>query len=107
MKGIDIHHANDSVNEVIKSLLNNNGINEEIEKVKNKFESSTVFSNTSILNKAANLSFFELLGNPRLINKEVEAYRNVDHHMISEAIERYFISSNCSTINYLSTRKEQ
>ena len=39
-----------------------------MEKVKNKFESSTVFSNTSILNKAANLSFFELLGNPGLIN---------------------------------------
>jgi hypothetical protein len=41
-----------------------------------------------------------------LINNEVEAYRNVDHQMISKAIERYFISSNCSTLNYLSTRKE-
>ncbi len=39
-------------------------IEDEMEKVKNKFESSTVFSNTSILNKAANLSFFELLGDP-------------------------------------------
>ena len=45
----------------------------EMEKVKNKFESSTVFSNTSILNKAVNLSFYELLGNPELINNEVEA----------------------------------
>jgi predicted Zn-dependent peptidase len=106
MKGVDIHHANLSVNEVIMSLLEKNGIDEEIEKVKNKFESSTVFSNTSILNKAANLSFFELLGNPGLINKEVEEYRKVDHRMISKAIERYFISSNCSTLNYLSTRKE-
>jgi predicted Zn-dependent peptidase len=106
MKGVDIHHANNSVNEVIMSLLDKKDINEEIEKVKNKFESSTVFSNTSILNKAANLSFFELLGRPDLINNEVEAYRNVDHQMISKAIERYFISSNCSTLNYLSTRKE-
>jgi predicted Zn-dependent peptidase len=106
MKGVDIHHANKSVNEVIMSLLDKNGINEEIEKVKNKFESSTVFSNTSILNKAANLSFFELLGTPGLINNEVEEYRKVDHIMISKAIERYFISSNCSTLNYLSTRKE-
>jgi predicted Zn-dependent peptidase len=105
MKGVDIQHANDSVNEVIMSLLDRNGINEEIEKVKNKFESSTVFSNTSILNKAANLSFFELLGNPELINNEVEAYRNVNPQMITKSIERYFISSNCSTLNYLSTRK--
>jgi zinc protease len=106
MKGVDIDHANSSVNEVIMSLLDKNGIQEEIEKVKNKFESSTVFSNTSILNKAANLSFFELLGNAGLINKEVEAYRNVDHQMISRAIDRYFISSNCSTLNYLSIRNE-
>ena len=107
MKGVDIHYASDSVNEVIKSLLNKNGIEDEMEKVKNKFESSTVFSNTSILNKAANLSFFELLGNPELINNEVDAYRNVSYKMVTEAITRYFIPSNCCTINYISTRKEK
>jgi zinc protease len=107
MKGIDIKHANESINEVIIGLINENGIKDEMEKVKNKFESSNVFSNTSILNKAANLSFCELLGNPGLINSEVDTYRNVNHAMVAEAIKRYFISSNCSTINYLSTRKEK
>jgi predicted Zn-dependent peptidase len=107
MKGVDIHYANDSVNEVINSLLNKKGIEDEMEKVKNKFESSTVFSNTSILNKAANLSFFELLGNPGLINNEVDAYRKVSYSMVTEAIRKYFIPSNCSTINYISTRKEK
>jgi predicted Zn-dependent peptidase len=105
MKGIDIRLAGESVNEVINGLLHKNGIGEEMEKVKNKFESSTVFSNTSILNKAANLSFCELLGNPELINTEVDAYRNVDYNMVTDAIKQYFIPSNCSTINYISTRK--
>ena len=50
-------------------------LKDEMEKVKNKFESSTVFSNTSILNKAVNLSFFELLGNPDFNKHEVDAYR--------------------------------
>ena len=107
MKGIDIHHANESINEVIIGLISENGIKDEMEKVKNKFESSNVFSNTSILNKAANLTFYELLGNPGLINKEVDTYRNVTHEMVAETIKRYFISSNCSTINYLSTRKKK
>ena len=107
MKGIDIQQANESINEVIIGLISENGIKDEMEKVKNKFESSNVFSNTSILNKAANLSFCELLGNPGLINSEVDTYRNVNHGMVAEAIKRYFISSNCSTINYLSTRKEK
>jgi predicted Zn-dependent peptidase len=105
MKGIDIRFAGDEVNEVINGLLHENGIGEEMEKVKNKFESSTVFSNTSILNKAANLSFFELLGNPEQINTEIDAYRNVNYKMVTDAIKQYFIPSNCSTINYISTRK--
>ena len=107
MKGIDIQHADESVNEVINGLLSEKVIKVEMEKVKNKFESSTVFSNTSILNKAANLSFFELLGNPELINNEVELYRNVSHGMVIEALEKYFVPANCSTLNYMSTRQEK
>src|SRR5664280_854451 len=75
MKGVDIQHADESVNEVITDLQREEVTKGEMEKVKNKFESSTVFSNTSILNKAANLSFCELLGNPALINNEVDLYR--------------------------------
>jgi predicted Zn-dependent peptidase len=107
MNGVDIQFANESVNVVVNSLKNKNGIIEEMEKVKNKFESSTVFSNTGILNKAANLSFNELLGDPGLINSEVEKYRNVNHAMVVDAIDRYFVSTNCSTVNYKSSRKEK
>jgi len=101
MKGTDIRHAEESVNKVIKDLQDENNIKDEMEKVKNKFESSTVFSNTSILNKAANLSFFELLGNPGLINNEVDAYRNVSQEMVIEATRKFFVPSNCSTLNYI------
>ncbi len=107
MKNIDIQQAEDSVNKVIKDLQNENNIKDEMEKVKNKFESSTVFSNTSILNKAANLSFFELLGNPGLINNEVDVYRNVSQEMVIEATRKFFVPSNCSTLNYISTRIEK
>ena len=106
MKGIDIKYADEAVGEVIRDLQTNNGIKDEMEKVKNKFESSTVFSNTSILNKAINLSFYELLGKAELINYEVENYRSVNQDMVIEAIRNYFVPSNCSTLYYKSTRKE-
>jgi predicted Zn-dependent peptidase len=106
MKNIDIQYAEESVNLVINDLQNGDIMKDEMEKVKNKFESSTVFSNTSILNKAANLSFFELLGNPGLINTEADAYRNVTQEMVIEATRKFIIPSNCSTLNYLSIRKE-
>jgi zinc protease len=107
MKGVDISHANEAVTEVIEGLSKENDIKNEMEKVKNKFESSTVFANTSILNKAANLSFFELLGDPGLINKEVDAYRNVSFDMIIDALRKHFVPFNCSTVNYLSTREDK
>jgi predicted Zn-dependent peptidase len=107
MNGIDLHQADNMVNEVISSLLNPKDMSEEMGKVKNKFESSTVFSRTSILNKAANLSFFELLGNPELINNEVDAFRNVTSQMVYNSVTSYFNPSNCSTLNYISTRKNR
>ncbi|MCE5345630.1 MAG: insulinase family protein [Bacteroidales bacterium] len=104
MKGIDIQFAEESVNKVINNLPDSDGIKDEMEKVKNKFESSTVFTNTSILNKAVNLAFCELLGNPELINREVDDYRKVNLDMVNDAITRYFVPSNCSTLYYKSTR---
>jgi zinc protease len=106
MKGVDIKNADESVNEVINGLVEIKDKEEEMEKVRNKFESSTVFSNTSILNKAVSLAHYELLGNPDMINQEVEAYRKVTGEMVSEAAERYFRSSNCSTLYYKSARKD-
>ena len=106
MSGVDLKVANNLVNEVIDSLLNPKGIEEEMEKVKNKFESSTVFSRTSILNKAANLSFFELLGDADLINNEIDAFRNVTPGMVYKIVSKYLVPSNCSTLNYISTRKD-
>jgi zinc protease len=105
MKGIKIHFAENAINEVISNLQNNPISIIEMEKVKNKFESSNVFSNTSIMNKAVNLTFYEMLGNAGLINSEVELYRNINEDNVIETARRCFKPSNCSTLFYKSTRK--
>jgi zinc protease len=106
MKDIDILTADRAVNEVIDSLVNGVLETREIEKVKNKFESSTVLTNTSILNKAIGMSFYELIGDAGLINMEVENYRSVNRSDVKKAVKKYFTSENCSTIYYLSSRKK-
>jgi zinc protease len=104
MKGVDLKTAEEGVNEVIAGLSEKNGIEEEMEKVKNKFEASTVFQNTSILNKAINLAFCELLGNPDLINNESESYRKVTMNMVFDSVKKYFTPENSSTLYYRSTK---
>jgi len=105
MKGVDIHHAEESVMNVIDELKQKYAVSTEMEKVRNKYESSNVFASTSILNKAINLSFYDLIGNTDLINSEVELYRKIDRTMVMEAALRYFDPTNCSTLYYKSARK--
>jgi predicted Zn-dependent peptidase len=102
---VKFKEADDAINEVIESIKTTGGIPEdEIDKVKNRYESATVFGNTSALNKAVNLSFYELLGDPEMINNEVENYRKITSEIVNKAASKYFISSNCSTLYYKSKR---
>ncbi len=106
MRGIDMKKAEDAVNETINELKDSLITDYELEKVKNKFESSTVLSNISILNKALNLGMYELIGDPDLINREVESYRAVSREMVRDAAIKYLNQENCSTLYYLSARKK-
>jgi len=107
MRGTDIMKAEKAVNEVIDELKNSSltRADRELEKVKNKFESSTVLSNTSILNKAMNLSVYELLGDIHLVNSETERFRAVTREMAREAAISYLNPDNCTTIFYLSATR--
>jgi zinc protease len=104
MDGIDIFFAEESVMQIVNALKEELIGEEELEKVKNKFEATTVFSNTSILNKAMNLSIYELLGDAEALNKEVELYRSVTSAIALETAGNYLSSSNCSTLYYKSVK---
>ncbi len=103
MKGVSINEAESNLNDVINDLKYIAVPKVEMEKVKNKFESSLILSNTSILNKAMNLAYYELLGDASLINSEASLYRDVDQDMVKDAALKYFRDENCSTLYYLSS----
>lgn len=55
------------------ALLTEGSIDEnELEKVKNRYESEQIFNNLNYLNVATNLAYFELIGKAEDINTEVE-----------------------------------
>lgn len=72
----------------------------EIEKVKNKFESNFTFGETSPLDKAMNLGFYELISRAEDINLEVENYRKITSSKIREVASEILVGSNCSTLYY-------
>ena len=73
----------------------------ELTKVKNKMESTMVFSEMSLLDKAMNLAYFELLGDANELNLETQKYLDVNSEKIRSQAKQIFRKENSSTLYYL------
>jgi len=73
----------------------------ELTKVKNKVESILVFSEMSLLDKAMNLAYYELLGDAALLNKETAEFLKVQSADIKRIANETFGKNSSSTLYYL------
>ncbi|HMJ48327.1 MAG TPA: pitrilysin family protein [Ferruginibacter sp.] len=102
VKGTSIKDAEEAVIKELE-LLQQQGISEsELEKVKNKTESTMAFEDMTVLNRAASIANYELLGDADLINKELAKYNAVTTAQVLEQSRIIFKENNCSTLYYLS-----
>ncbi len=76
----------------------------ELEKVKNKFESTQLFNNLNYMDLASNLASFELIGRAEDINDEVSKYRAVSTDDLVRVARQTFVRSNCCTLYYMAKR---
>ncbi len=102
VKGVDIKKAEAAVNAEIKKMQATGITVEELEKVKNKTESTMAFEDMSVMNRASSLAMYELLGDANLMNSELEKYRTVTAADIVKETNIIFDDNNCSTMYYLS-----
>lgn len=77
---------------------------EELQKVKNKVEANLIFSRLSLLNKAMNLGYFEMLGDASLWGSEIDKYRQVSRGDILESATDLFRKEGQSTLFYHALR---
>jgi len=99
-KGTSLEQAEDAIWEQLEILKNEKISERELEKLKNKIESSLAFSEVNVLNKAINLAFFELLGDANLINSEAIEYQGVTTDDIQRVAREIFTKENCSELYY-------
>lgn len=92
--------AESAIDNEIKRLQTELVSDYELDKVKNKFESSIKLEEIVALNNAINLAYHELVSKAEDINLEVEKHRNVNAQMIMELSKTLFNPNNCSTIRY-------
>jgi len=73
---------------------------QELQKYKNKVESSLLFSESSILNKAFNLAYFESIGRVDLVNNEVDIYAKISSKEIHRMANEILQPDNASILIY-------
>ena len=101
VKGVDIKTGDAAVQEELKKLQQLGISDSELEKVKNKTESTMAFEDMTLMNRATSLAIYESLGDANLINTELDKYRKVSSADILRECNIIFEENNCSTMYYL------
>lgn len=100
VKGVSLEQAEEAIWKELEKMKTVPVSEQELEKVKNRYESEQIFNNINYLNVATNLAFFELTGKAEDINEEVGKYRAVTAEQIQATSARCFVPENCSILYY-------
>nr|WP_302830359.1 pitrilysin family protein [uncultured Bacteroides sp.] len=98
--GVSLEQAEAAVRRELDALKQSPVGEQELEKVKNKFESTQIFGNINYLNVATNLAWFELTGQAEDINLEVERYRSVTAEQLHDVAQKTFREENSAVLYY-------
>jgi zinc protease len=99
--GVDMEVAENAIWKELEQMTATLVTNNELTKVKHKSESIMVFAEMSLLDKAMNLAYYELLGDAQILNTEIEKYLEITADQIQAAAIATFVKEKSSTLYYL------
>ena len=101
VEGVTIEAAENAIWKELTKMSDELVTPNELTKVKNKSESIMVFAEMSLLDKAMNLAYYELLGDAQLLNIEIDKYLAITAAQIQQAAQTTFVKEKSSTLYYL------
>lgn len=102
LKGVSYEIAEREIWEQLNLLISSVITNDELQKVKNKVESTILFSELSNLDKAMSLAYYESFSNAENYNDVRESYLDVTPLQIQEMAHALFRVENSNTLYYKS-----
>jgi predicted Zn-dependent peptidase len=99
-QGISIERGEEEINTILAEVMEQKVPELELEKVKNQAESTIVFSEVELLNRAMNLAFYANLGNPEQVNQESDYIQAVTADSLQAMAREVLRKENSSTIHY-------
>ncbi|MEI9943871.1 MAG: pitrilysin family protein [Chitinophagaceae bacterium] len=102
VKGVDIKDAEKAIEDILDQMKQQAVTEVELQKVKNKTESTMAFEDMSVMHRAESLAYYELLGDAEWMNIELEKYIAVTAEDILQESRNVFREENSNTLYYLS-----
>ncbi|HZJ59580.1 MAG TPA: pitrilysin family protein [Chitinophagaceae bacterium] len=100
VKGVNMEEGEKAVDEELEKIKKELVSETELQKVKNKTESTIVFEDMPIAGRAESLALYELLGDAELMNTELGKYTAVTTEDILNESRNIFREENSSTLYY-------
>jgi predicted Zn-dependent peptidase len=90
-----------AINEEIEKILNGHINEKELQRIKNTVETSNTIQEMIVSAKSFSLSYYTLLGDTDLINKEKEIIDSITLNDLQNVAKELFTEKNCSVLYYL------
>ena len=100
INGAGKQEAEDAICGELINLIDQPVIDKELDKVKNKIEANLVFSRLSVLGKAMQLAYYEMLGDANSWNEEMNKYQAVTKIDILNKAGELFQNKNQNILYY-------
>ncbi len=102
--GFTLQDVEKAIEEELQQLIDHVVSDEELQKVKNKFESNKIFSDMNYLSKASDLAYHELIDSAENSQLELKKYQAVTNEQIKDVSNKIFIKETSSTLYYKASR---
>ena len=98
--GVDMDAAKAELQKEMDLLLRDGISDIELKKVVHKSETSLVYSEMNVLNKAMSLAFFEMLGDASWVNEQQNKFTAVTTADVLRVARSIIRKENCTCLNY-------
>lgn len=102
---VSMDDAEKAINVELQKIKEGFVFDYELQKVKNKFESSAILGEIDVLSKARALAYYANLGDVNLANTRLQKYEEVSLVDVKRVSDKLFDETNESTLYYLSKNR--
>jgi zinc protease len=104
-QGVSLTDAEKEIDQLLEDVVTNGVRESELNKVKNQAESMMAFDEVDVMNRAMNLAFAALSGDPHRVNHEANMIRAVTTADVQRMAGEIFKETNSSVLYYRSNPK--